>query len=259
MSLRTLRPRFPPFHLARTTPPRPSLNRPLSSTPITNTEQISATRTLPYPALTVYDIITDIPSYPSYIPFCTSATITSTSNPDTHYARTWPQKATLTVGYGEQFNETFTSAVYCVPPIPEAGRAGVGIVEAVSGSARQNLKQEQIAHHTLSSADVPSDGPLSYLKSRWTVREFPFKPAPLDGTPAQEGKVQDGSGPKAEKRTDVHLSLEFTFRNPVYEMMSAAVKGKIAEKMIEAFVKRVENVVKETPGESAGTKINGTN
>lgn len=133
----------------------------------------------------------------------------------------------------------------------------MGIVEAVSGDAWQNLKEEQIKHHTISDSDVPSEGPLSHLRSRWTVREFPYKPAPQDGTPAETGKVEVKAETKAEKRTDVHLSLEFAFRNPVYEMMSAAVKGQIAEKMIEAFVKRIEAVVKERPGESAGTRING--
>lgn len=76
------------------------------------------------------------------------------------------------------------------------------------------------------------------------MKNYPFKPAPEDGTPPQEGKVEPD--PQARQMTDVGLSLEYRFSNPLYEMMSKAVAGKIAEKMIEAFVKRVEDVLQNS-------------
>jgi len=213
-------------------------------------ETLSAHRTLPYPTLPVYDIITSIESYPDFIPFCTSAHITSFSNPDHFYQRKWPQRAALTIGYGTQINESFVSRVYCVPPIPDKGRAGVGIVEAISGSAKHTLDADAIAHHTVSKEPGNTEdtlaGPLEYLRTRWTVRNYPYKPAPEDGTPAQEGSVQPA--PQATQMTDVALTLEYKFSNPLYEIMGKAVAGKIAEKMIEAFVKRVESVLKDDAG-----------
>lgn len=169
--------------------------------------------------------------------------------------------------------------MYCHPPIPERGRAGIGIIEAVSGSARHSLDPETVGHHlNVNGAGTGQDhsaGPLEYLKSTWHIHEFPFKPAPSDGTPPQEGNVQSTSGdrstgyekstddksakgqgqsaPDAQKRTDVSLSLEYRFGNPVYEMMGKAMTGKVAEKMIEAFVKRIEKVAGER-GE-VGTRV----
>jgi coenzyme Q-binding protein COQ10 len=42
---------------------------------------------------------------------------------------------------------------------------------------------------------------------------------------------------------DVTLSIQYKFRNPVYDMMSKAVAPKMADKMVEAFEKRVRKLL----------------
>lgn len=259
MSIRILRPRILPHFTIRplTATTRPPTNSHQHRNSSTVPETFTATRTLPYPALTVFETITDISSYPTYIPFCTSASITSTSSPDKHYNRTWPQRATLKIGYGDTINESFTSSVFCVPPIPEKGRAGVGIVEAVSGEAKTSINKEDTEHHSVSSSEAADTaGPLAYLRSKWTIREFPYKPAPSDGSNPQMKSVENGGSEETspEKRTDVHLALEFRFGNPVYEYMARGVAGKVAERMVDAFTKRIEEVSRGK-GEGPGTRV----
>lgn len=196
-------------------------------------------------------MISDIESYPAFIPYCSSATVTSWSAKDAHHARAWPQSATLTIGFpgAGGVQESFASRVFCVPPVPEKGRAGVGIVEAVSGEAESSgLDEGHIKHHDTEGkgamrAPAGGESPLTYLKTRWTVTHFPFKPAPV----LEGGKrIQDGGGagaPEAEERTDIELTIEYKFANPMYEMMSKAVAGKVADKMIEAFEKRAAELL----------------
>jgi len=211
---------------------------------------LTASRTLAYPAMKIFDIISDIDSYPQFIPYCQSAKVTSHSKEDEHYKRKWPQEATLIVGYGDQIKESFTSRVYCVPPISEEGRAGMGYVEAVSGEADHNMDESHIEHHKASSGDASAasskDSPMEYLKTRWTVRAYPFKPSP-DGSKSPksvDGQEANSEDLAATEMCDVTLSIQYKFRNPMYDMMSRAVAPKLADSMVEAFEKRVRSLLK---------------
>lgn len=148
-------------------------------------------------------------------------------------------------------------------------------MEAVSGSEEfvsEEVRKvfegddEKVGHHdreldTLEGGakDDFSGGPLEMLRTRWSVRGFPFKPAPVDGkslhgydqgTPEKaRGKKEDGEDSnksedlEARHVTDVTLSIEFKFKNFAYDVMSRAVAPQLADKMIEAFERRVESVL----------------
>ena len=46
-----------------------------------------------------------------------------------------------------------------------------------------------------------------------------------------------------QEKTEVSLSIEYQFANPMYAALSSAAAPKVAEKMIEAFEKRVRAVI----------------
>ncbi|KAI9729076.1 MAG: putative secondary metabolism biosynthetic enzyme [Chrysothrix sp. TS-e1954] len=216
----------------------------------TGSSNLSASRTLPYSALSIFELITDINSYPAFLPYCRKAQVLTQSKPDEHYQRRWPQTASLTVGFNhDTISETFDSKIWCVPPIPEKGRSGVGIVESASGSDATHTPEfaidDHVGHHD-SSADSNanmSDSPLSLLRARWELRAYPHKPGPEDGKRPQETNIEPSQ--KAHERTDVSLHIEYKFRSPVYDMMSKTVAGKAAEMMVEAFEKRANEVLKQ--------------
>lgn len=175
-------------------------------------EHLTATRTVPYPASTVYSIIADVSSYSTFVPFCTSSQVTHTSQPD-ESGRTWPEQATLTVGFNADISESFASRVYCLPE---------RVVEAVAGrDAETSLSEAEVPHHSpRKDGDAArTNGVLSHLRTRWEIR------------------------PKGEGSTEARLSIEYAFANPLYAVMSRAAAPRIAERMIEAFERRIGEVV----------------
>ncbi|KAI8936061.1 hypothetical protein NX059_007561 [Plenodomus lindquistii] len=229
-TLRTLRPTLHPNRalLPSTQQHRTFLPNPFAAlsalSPQTTTNAppqiLTACRTLPYPSAPVYSIIADVPSYSKFLPYLNSSRITHWSSPDSEFHRRWPSQGILTAGFGG-IEESFVSRVYCVP-----GR----FVESVGGGTTTSFKEEDIKHHfsSSSSAGVEEGGKegealLTQLRSKWSIEAM------------QEGQTQ------------VSLSVEFAFRNPLYASLSASVAPKVAEYMIRAFEKRVEEVLEKNP------------
>ncbi|PNS17846.1 hypothetical protein CAC42_22 [Sphaceloma murrayae] len=240
-----------PFHtsISRTSPlfqPRyvpvhhPSQRRHFLSNPLSDEPQtLTAHRTVPYPASAIYEIISDISSYSTFLPFCRSSIVTSHSSPHPTTSQRYPEVATLTIGFDSaNVSESFTSRVYCVPNT---------IVEAISGpEVETSLSPSEITHHSSrpatsspSSSDPTRQGTvLTHLRTRWELRPFPYKPGPLrsDANPVDE----TGNVPSQEQ-TAVVLAIEYKFANPFYAAMSAAAAPKVAEYMVSAFEKRIED------------------
>ncbi|MCJ1311114.1 hypothetical protein MMC25_004784 [Agyrium rufum] len=172
----------------------------------------------------------------------------SSSKPSTQQSsepRSYPSAATLTIGYSSM-SQSFTSKIFCVP--------SMNIVEAIAGSEGSTtlppdaLKPFLPASSTASSAReiydalAPSEDEIfKSLRTRWTFREFPYKPSPPNGEKPQEGNASH----RARARTEVGLSIDCEFRNPMLAAMSQAAAPKVAGLLIDAF----ENRVKELLGE----------
>jgi len=182
-------------------------------------QTLTARRTLPHPSAPIYSIIADIPSYPAFLPYLHASHITQWSAPDAEFGRRWPSKATLVAGFGG-VREPFTSQVFCVP-----GR----VVESVAGGAVTRLARGDVRHHCgegEGEAEAERDKGeelLAHLRSTWTVEA------------------------RGDAETEVRLTVEFAFRNPVYAALSAGAAPKVAEYMVAAFQKRVEDVLEGSP------------
>ncbi|EGP86126.1 uncharacterized protein MYCGRDRAFT_44947 [Zymoseptoria tritici IPO323] len=184
----------------------------------TPNQTLTATRTLRYPAAVVYEIISDVDSYHKFLPFCQGSEVTKKSQPAAD-GKTYPEEAKLMIGFNGNINEEFTSRIYCIP-----GR----VVEAVSGNTNGTLPKDEVSHHNeRPSADQdPSRKAtvMSQLLTRWTNHDE------TNPVPGQE-------------KTEVNLTIEYQFANPLYAAMSSAVAPKVADKMIEAFENRVKAVL----------------
>lgn len=211
--------------------------RHIVSNPLTPLQTLHASRILTYHAAPLYNLIADISSYPEFIPYCTSSSITSQSAIEKTSNRKWPRTADLRIGYGP-YDELFRSAVYCLPYF---------ILEAVAGDAEPSIPRSQLPHY-FEDPDHEADAEKSAgnasiftsLLTRWTFKEFPFKPAPPDGKSPQEGNASHPSTP----RTEVNLTLEVRFASAVYSALSQAAAPKVAGIMIDAFEKRAAQVLR---------------
>ena len=165
--------------------------------------------------------------------------MTKTSSPHSN-GKTYPEEAKLLIGYNNDVSEEFCSRVYCVPET---------IVEAVSGSTVTKMKPDQIEHHS-ERPEADHDPArkatvLSQLSTTWTLRPFPYKPPPASAMhPETASKnTKETSEEDAHWKTEVNLTIQYEFANPVYGAMSSAAAPVVADKMIDAFEKRVKAVV----------------
>ncbi|KAI5238712.1 hypothetical protein E4T42_08890 [Aureobasidium subglaciale] len=207
-------------------------------------QTLTASRILHYDAKTLYAIVADIQSYHKFLPFCVSSNVTKQSSPDAE-GKTWPEEAELVIGYKDVMRESFYSRVYCAPES--------FIVESVSGETNTTVPSDSITHHN--PRPSPSEDParnatiLTHLRSRWTLSPFPYKPGPMGNERPQE--VTSDIPPRMQ--TEVNLSIDYQFANPLYTTLSAAAAPKVAEKMIEAFEMRARDML-DRPAAAAKTQ-----
>ncbi|KAL7817019.1 dehydrase and lipid transport domain-containing protein [Trichoderma aethiopicum] len=193
-------------HLLLHNLPGPSSRRAFISLPGTSPspQTLVATRTLPYAREPLYELIADVDSYSSFVPYCSRSRVTQWSPPDAS-GRRWPALADLHVGWGG-FDEKFTSRLRCVPGVS---------VEARSGG---------------SAGDGDDSGPAKDASSVFKTLETLWSLTPVKTQPAA-----------TTPSTEVRLTITFEFVNPLYAAVSAAVSDKMAGLMIEAFEKRVHD------------------
>ncbi|KAI2473741.1 hypothetical protein F4781DRAFT_378609 [Annulohypoxylon bovei var. microspora] len=216
----------------RRQPPLP--RRSFITLPSPPPQTLTAARRLPYAHTHLYDLVADVDSYVSFLPYCQTSRVTHwTSGPSpsdpSSASRRWPTRADLTAGWGG-FQETYTSRLFCVPSL--------GIVEAISGDARTEIPVSELQKHGLSDPDPGpvigggaggDGGVFKSLVTRWTV------------SPAA-----DGAG-----WSDVRLSIKYQFANPLYMAVSSAVADKVAPVMVEAFVERAKRILGEAGKKNA--------
>ncbi|KAK6439608.1 Coenzyme Q-binding protein coq10, mitochondrial [Oleoguttula sp. CCFEE 5521] len=231
---------------------RTFLPNPFGSGPQT----LTASRTLDYSHETIFDVISDVSSYSSFIPYCQTSTVTKSSNPDPDTKKTYPEEASLTIGFDSAVAEKFHSRIYTIP--------GTSI-EALSGAAESSLPASKTSHHNprpdTASDPTRSKSVLTHLSTLWTLKPFRYKPPPESAKEpgTQHMNHQETSDLPGQDRTDVSLKIEYQFANPVYGAMSAAAAPKVAEKMIEAFERRVKEVVASRGGAGERGKVGGSN
>lgn len=214
--------------------------------PFSKPQTLSASRTLPYPSKVIYEVITDVASYKHFIPYCIDSEVLKYSNPAEDGKR-YPEEAKLLIGFNGDVSESFWSRVYCVPE---------RIVETVGGSTETSLPEDQIKHHNprlpASEDPVRKNNVMKHLSTKWTLKPFPFKPAPehAQNPETSHKNTTDTSKEASQEKTGVSLSIDYEFANPVYAALSAATSSVVADKMIEAFEKRVKAVVADSAGKA---------
>ena len=227
-------------------------------------QTLTASRTLSYPASALYDIISDVASYQNFLPYCQSSTVTRWSKPDRD-GRRWPHQAVIRVGWSS-FEEVAVSRIYCQPGVA---------VEAIIGDARRTMTDDDIPHYddntlfqsssnpsTTDDVAVTEDeerldtAPLKSLYTRWTLRPFPYRPP---SSPPPLNPLDGKATMSPIERTDVSLEVHFQFANPVYAAMSKAVAPRVASVMVEAFAKRVSDVLGEPRSSSWSSPSSSSN
>lgn len=195
--------------------------------PGTEATSLSESRILPYNSKAIYKLISDVDNYKEFVPYCTASKVTKWSAADSN-GNKLPSEADITVGYGS-LSETFTSRLFCIPDSE---------VEAIGGDAQTTLSRSQLKNHYASSVDVPNkpNDIFRSISTKWTIKPFMFKP------PTGRPQIDSAKEPPKDQ-TEVLLSIDFQFSNPVYAALSKAVAPRVAGIMIEAFEERARKLL----------------
>lgn len=211
-------------------------------------------KVLPYRPSELYHIVSDVASYPQFIPFCTGSRILRKSLPSSPRpsastslpAQSITMDAELTVGF-LSFKESYTSKVTCRPNES---------VEAVASSSTPLFKTltttwrfQPVSSRSPQFLDnTGTFHPQSHPQSKFKATSAFPPPQSRDRHALASSQAGSSAGSVAPpKDTDtaptlVKLDVSFAFASPVHAAVSAAFFGQVSKRMVEAFEERCQYV-----------------
>ncbi|KOS18232.1 Coenzyme Q-binding protein coq10 [Escovopsis weberi] len=163
-------------------------------------QHLSATRVLPYPHQPLYDLIADVDSYSSFVPYCSHSRVTQWSAPDQD-GRASPVLADLHIGWGG-FNEVFTSRLRCVPGVS---------VEALSGSGS-------------GATGGPAHGVFRTLETLWSLR-------PLVGRESERPATEVRLAIKFQFANPLYAAVSAAVSDQMASIMIEAFETRVHRKL----------------------------
>lgn len=185
-------------------------------------QRFHSRKILPYSQAQLYSIVANVPSYSSFIPFCTASTIVSRRDGRRQEGkwqsddRPFDVDAELVVGFGGM-EERFISRVEGRP------------FESVTATAAKKSPMFKSLVTTWSFSPASELSPHSSAS--------PLPPSENSDRPPNSSNTDPHTGP-----TLLTIDLAFAFVNPLHRIASQAVLPKVSEKMVEAFEQRCLDV-----------------
>ncbi|KAF9055109.1 hypothetical protein BDZ89DRAFT_1087836 [Hymenopellis radicata] len=170
-----------------------------SFSPLGSPEQTHHERKIfPYKQSDLYNIVSNVASYPKFIPYCTATRILRTSEENGSTL----MDAEMTVGF-MSFEESYVSKVTCKPHES---------VQAVASSSTPLFKT---------------------LTTTWRFQPASPQSPHSSGAVLRTDKRAADDGP-----TLVTLDLSFAFASPVHAAVSSTFFGQVSKMMVKAFEER---------------------
>ncbi|KAI0797033.1 dehydrase and lipid transport-domain-containing protein [Abortiporus biennis] len=186
---------------------------------------------LPYRPSELYKVVSDVGSYPHFVPFCTDARILNTSSlpssgsnsPSSHV-----MDAELTVGF-LTFRESYTSVVTCRPNecVEAVASSSTPLFKSLTTTWRFQPASPRSPHPTKSGLHLAQ--PHSRFSSTATSTH-------------SESDVTIPVKDPDSSPTLVTLDLSFAFASPVHAAVSATFFGQVSKMMVKAFEERCLDV-----------------
>lgn len=162
----------------------------------------------PYRRIDLYNLVADVGSYPSFVPYCTGSRILERSEDQDGVVK---MDAELVVGF-LAFNESYVSRVTCRP------------YESVQAEASSSTPLFKTLQTTWRFQPASSISP--HLSSGPPLHSDAGNSVPVDSHAPDAGP------------TLVTLDIAFAFENPLHSALSAQFFGKVSKLMVQAFEER---------------------
>lgn len=162
----------------------------------------------PYRRIDLYNLVADVGSYPSFVPYCTGSRILERSEDQDGVVK---MDAELMVGF-LAFNESYVSRVTCRP------------YESVQAEASSSTPLFKTLQTTWRFQPASSISP--HLSSGPPLHSDAGNSVPVDSHAPDAGP------------TLVTLDIAFAFENPLHSALSAHFFGKVSKLMVQAFEER---------------------
>ncbi|KAG2077456.1 hypothetical protein BDR04DRAFT_1125034 [Suillus decipiens] len=179
-----------------------------------NSDEQPATQTyherkiFPYGRIDLYNLVADVGSYSSFVPYCTGSRILERSVDQDGVVT---MDAELMVGF-LAFKESYVSRVTCRP------------YESVQAEASSSTPLFKTLQTTWRFQPASSISP--HLSSGLPLHSGARNPVPVDSHSPDAGP------------TLVTLDIAFAFENPLHSALSANFFGKVSMLMVQAFEER---------------------
>ncbi|KAI0047336.1 hypothetical protein FA95DRAFT_1519035 [Auriscalpium vulgare] len=174
---------------------------------------------LPYTRKQLYDVVADVASYSSFIPFCTQSRVLNI-RPSARLPDATILEGELTVSF-LTFKESYVSEVTCRPyeSVQAVASSATPLFKSLSTTWRFQPSSPRSPH---SSTHIPINRENHHHNST-----HPTSSSPITST--SSGDV----GP-----TLLTLDLQYAFANPVHAAVSGAFFGQVSKLMVRAFEER---------------------
>lgn len=197
-----------------------------------------ARKILPYSAAQLYNIVSDVPSYSAFIPFCTSSTVLSSPSSNSAGAPSRGSRRPVETTWKP------TDQPFDVEAELKVGFGGLeeAYVSKVTGRPFESVRAEAVEEAALFKSLVTtwSFSPASDLSPH------PSTPPSSHPAPPQNPRVpndtSDLGADTSRGPTLLTIDLAFEFSNPLHRIASQAVLPKVADKMVRAFEERCVDV-----------------
>ncbi|KAL7425063.1 hypothetical protein Q5752_000751 [Cryptotrichosporon argae] len=210
-------------------------------------QRFHARKILPYTPQQLYSLVSDVPRYASFIPFCTSSSVLVPGpwQPD---GKPFDVEAELTVGFGgleERYISRVVGRPYESVTATASEKTGVPLFKSLVTTWSFSPASSLSPH--AASALPHSPGPD--VRASNAPLPSPSSPSASSASAASSSASAPSSAQAASPTyasvpgpTLLTVDLAFTFANPLHRIASQAVLPKVAEKMVDAFEGRCVEV-----------------
>ncbi|WVR08101.1 hypothetical protein IAU60_005147 [Kwoniella sp. DSM 27419] len=214
-------------------------------------QRFHAKKILPYSQQQLYSLVSDVPSYSSFIPFCNSSTVLTrpvTGQPSESSASSTSGSSSTTAGTPPKGTREWADWKPGTEPFDVLAELGVGFggleeryvskvqgrpFESVTATASKStpLFKSLLTRWSFSPASTSSPHPSSTPPSTTQSPSSTANPQPSPSPSSTSPTSNDGP-------TLLTIDLAFNFVSPLHRIASQAVLPKVADKMVEAFERR---------------------